>query len=181
MRLKWILIMLGLFFIGTQAIAQMGHCSMGTEHHHAEISHSEEELGTCPVMGGAASKDYSYTHEGKTYYFCCPWCIDEFKKNPEKYASNPNIKEVSIEAYQFGFSPEQIILKKGDIIKILAVSRDVTHGIYIKEYNINVPVKKGNVTEIEFTADKTGEFDILCSVYCGHGHNSMKAKLIVEE
>ncbi len=98
MRLKWILIMFGLFFIGTQVMAQMGHCSMGKAHqhghmeeknqgHHAEPSRSEEELGVCPVMGGAANKDNSYTHEGKTYYFCCPWCIDEFKKDPQKYIS----------------------------------------------------------------------------------------------
>ena len=34
--------------------------------------------------------------------------------------------------------------------------------------------------KIEFIADKSGEFSILCSVYCGKGHHEMKAKLIVE-
>ncbi len=26
-----------------------------------------------------------YDYNGKTYYFCCEECLDEFKKNPEKY------------------------------------------------------------------------------------------------
>jgi Cu+-exporting ATPase len=26
-----------------------------------------------------------YEYEGKTYYFCCPGCIDQFKADPEKY------------------------------------------------------------------------------------------------
>ena len=58
----------------------------GAESHATE--QAAEGLGTCPVMGGAANKDNSYTHEGKTYYFCCPWCIEEFKKNPQAYISD---------------------------------------------------------------------------------------------
>jgi YHS domain-containing protein len=45
------------------------------------------DLGMCPVMGGKALKEYSYTHEGEVYYFCCPGCIESFKKDPEKYIS----------------------------------------------------------------------------------------------
>lgn len=139
---------------------------------------SEDNLGICPVMGGEARKEYSYTYQGKVYYFCCPSCIDEFKKDPEKYISK--IKEFELEAYQFGFEPEEIVVEKGDIVRILARSRDVPHGVYIKEYNINVTVKKGETKKIEFIAKEAGEFPILCSVYCGRGHHSMKAKLIVK-
>lgn len=99
----------------------------------------------------------------------------------EKAAPNAQISEFDLEAYQHGYSPERLVVKKGNIVKLHATSRDVPHGIFIKEYGINVPVKKGSVEEIEFVADKAGEFDILCSVYCGSGHHSMKAKLVVEE
>jgi YHS domain-containing protein len=27
----------------------------------------------------------TYVYKGKVYGFCCKDCIDEFKKNPEKY------------------------------------------------------------------------------------------------
>lgn len=90
-------------------------------------------------------------------------------------------REFVLDAYQFDFYPQEIKVKKGERVRIFATSRDVKHGIYIKEFKINVPVEKGRVKVIEFTADQVGEFDILCSVYCGKGHHVMKAKLIVEK
>ncbi|UCC95615.1 MAG: YHS domain-containing protein [Candidatus Omnitrophota bacterium] len=158
------------------------------QHHHGHHGHEHvmeeqtigggQDLGICPVMGGKATQEHSYTHEGKTYYFCCPSCIEAFKKNPEKYISK--IKEFHLQAYQFGFEPEEITVNKGDIVRIVATSRDVTHGVHIKEYGVSVSVKKSQEQRIEFIADKTGEFPILCSVYCGRGHHQMKAKLIVK-
>ncbi|MFH1479407.1 MAG: cupredoxin domain-containing protein [Candidatus Omnitrophota bacterium] len=159
-------------------VAEEMHSHMHNEMGETE-NNNEEELGICPVMRGEASKDYSYIYKEKVYNFCCPSCVEAFKEDPEKYVSK--IKEIEFEAYQFGFSPERITVKKGDIVKIRAASRDVPHGIYIKEYNINKTAKKSGTTNIEFAADKAGEFDILCSVYCGPGHHSMKAKLIVSE
>ena len=40
---------------------------------------------TCPVMGGEIDKSVFADHEGKRVYFCCPGCISEFQKDPEKY------------------------------------------------------------------------------------------------
>jgi heme/copper-type cytochrome/quinol oxidase subunit 2 len=37
----------------------------------------------------------------------------------------------------------------------------------------------GKPIMIEFTATAIGEFDILCSEYCGKGHEEMAAKLVV--
>lgn len=28
-------------------------------------------------------------YEGKTYYFCCPGCVDKFKADPKKYLAKP--------------------------------------------------------------------------------------------
>ncbi len=41
----------------------------------------------CPVSGDSINEETKATYEykGKIYNFCCPACIDEFKKNPEKY------------------------------------------------------------------------------------------------
>lgn len=43
----------------------------------------------CPVSGekidAAAMKPATYEYKGKIYNFCCEMCIDEFKKDPEKY------------------------------------------------------------------------------------------------
>lgn len=149
------------------------------DHIHKETAQNRQGAGICPVLHEPASKEYSYVYEGKTYYFCCPMCIEEFKKAPQMYISK--IKEIKLTTYQFGFSPDPVVVKKGDIVKLLMTSRDVAHGVYIKEYGINVTVAKQEVKEIEFFADKAGKFDIVCSVYCGPGHSNMKGKLIVEE
>lgn len=138
-----------------------------------------EGIGICPVMHEPASKEYAYTYEGKVYYFCCPMCIEEFKKDPQRYISK--IREIKLGAFQYGFSPDPLVVKKDDIVKLEITSRDVTHGVYIKEYGINVAVKNGETKKIEFFANKAGEFDIICSVYCGPGHSEMKGRLVVEE
>jgi len=42
----------------------------------------------CPVTGEKIGEETkaTYEHEGKIYNFCCPMCIGNFKKNPEKYS-----------------------------------------------------------------------------------------------
>ena len=41
----------------------------------------------CPVSGDKIDEKLkaTYEYEGKIYNFCCAMCIDEFKKDPEKY------------------------------------------------------------------------------------------------
>ena len=42
----------------------------------------------CLVSGKAvAAEAGTYSHDGKTYGFCCKDCIDEFKKDPAKFAA----------------------------------------------------------------------------------------------
>jgi YHS domain-containing protein len=45
----------------------------------------------CPVSGGPVAgsmgdKPVQYVYKGKIYNLCCPGCLEEFKKNPEKYS-----------------------------------------------------------------------------------------------
>ena len=41
----------------------------------------------CPISGERIDKETkaTYEYEGKIYNFCCPMCIEEFKKDPDKY------------------------------------------------------------------------------------------------
>jgi YHS domain-containing protein len=39
----------------------------------------------CPVMGGKINQQLYADYQGQRVYFCCPACIDIFKKDPEKY------------------------------------------------------------------------------------------------
>jgi YHS domain-containing protein len=49
----------------------------------------------CPVTGEAIQEKSKaqYTYKGKVYDFCCPMCIDEFKKDPEKYITKIGAQE----------------------------------------------------------------------------------------
>ena len=53
---------------------------------------------TCPVMAGPINKNLYTEYEGKKVYFFCQGCVDEFKKDPEKYLSKlPQFQELSEE------------------------------------------------------------------------------------
>ncbi|MBA3052410.1 cupredoxin domain-containing protein [bacterium] len=162
----------------------------------------------CPVMGTkfkVKAKTQVADYKGKSYYFCCAGCPGPFKSDPEKYINKPasmpgdksgmmkkkqgmlsgeivdGVREINIKAFQFGFSPDTIIVKKGEKIRLKAISTDVNHGIGIKDYKIKrkLPAKQEQI--IEFTADKSGEFHFHCSIYCGAGHGKMHGKMIVKE
>jgi heme/copper-type cytochrome/quinol oxidase subunit 2 len=92
-------------------------------------------------------------------------------------------REIKIEAYQFGFQPDVINVKKGENIRLIFTSRDVAHGVFITD-GIDMATKtfgRGQTEIIEFTANKTGTFNMQCSVYCGDGHPQMKGRIIVSE
>lgn len=53
----------------------------------AEEKAEEVNNKICPVSGEKIDEKTKATYEykGKIYNFCCEMCIDEFKKDPEKY------------------------------------------------------------------------------------------------
>ena len=40
---------------------------------------------TCPVTGNKINKEVYVDYQGQRIYFCCPACIEVFKKDPEGY------------------------------------------------------------------------------------------------
>jgi len=66
--------------------------SVPTESNAAAVTDTPQTI--CPVMGGAINKDIFVEYEGKKVYFCCPACVSEFQKNPEKYLDKlPQFKQ----------------------------------------------------------------------------------------
>lgn len=61
------------------------------EHEIVTESPLEESINVgnkiCPVSGDKIGEETkaTYEYEGKIYNFCCPMCIEEFKKDPKKY------------------------------------------------------------------------------------------------
>ena len=90
------------------------------------------------------------------------------------------IKTFNIVAKRFSFEPNKIIVQKGDKVRLIITSLDTIHGFAISEYGININIIGGETVTEEFIADKKGQFNFACSVFCGSGHNEMKGMLIVK-
>jgi len=91
------------------------------------------------------------------------------------------VKELKIEAYNFGFRVlNDVKINKGDTVKLTVTSAEGTHGFAMPDFNINLaPIAPGDVKTATFVADKSGTFTYFCNVPCGPGHSSMRGTLTV--
>jgi cytochrome c oxidase subunit 2 len=64
-------------------------------------------------------------------------------------------------------------------VKLLMISEDVNHSLFIPDFRVKEDVVPGLETNLWFSAASTGEHDIFCTEYCGLGHSSMLSKVIV--
>ena len=89
-------------------------------------------------------------------------------------------KEFNERAFKWAFDPAIITVNKGDKVKLNITSEDVTHGFNLPVFGVNENLAPGKTVSVEFTADKTGTFIFVCSVFCGAGHSDMAGQLIVK-
>jgi len=89
-------------------------------------------------------------------------------------------KEFTITGNNFSFSPSNITVKKGDIVKITFKDVNGIHDFVIDEFKVaTARLKSGEVESVSFTADKAGTFEFYCSVG-DHRMLGMKGTLKVE-
>jgi cytochrome c oxidase subunit II len=91
------------------------------------------------------------------------------------------VKSITITAKRFAFSPNEITLKKGEVVTLVIQSDDVSHGLVIEDLGLRMEVKKGQSTSVTITPDKVGSFGGKCAHFCGSGHGSMKLTVQVVE
>ena len=99
----------------------------------------------------------------------------------ESTMSDTGAKTVKITAKRFGFSPNQITLKKGEPVKLELTSEDVTHGFYMKALKLDEVVVPGKPTIVNLTPQTAGKFTTICDHFCGAGHGNMNMSIVVEE
>ena len=93
-------------------------------------------------------------------------------------ADEPRVIEVVAKRYEF--VPSSIEVVQGKPVRIVVSSGDGFHGFGIKAFDISEEIARGETVTIEFTPDVAGEFPILCTEYCGEGHEEMKGMLVVK-
>ncbi len=101
---------------------------------------------------------------------------------PTPSAGEPLVFEVV--ARRFDFEPSTIEVTEGDRVRLLVRSADGPHGVEIKAFKVKKAVPRAKPGDapitIDFVATRPGEFPILCSEYCGNGHEEMTGTLVVK-
>lgn len=108
----------------------------------------------------------------------------------------PQERRIKMTARQYAFEPPVLEVNQGDTIRLRIQSVDVTHGLYLEGFDLNIkiipdspylevsrpsrpdePVEK--VEEVIFVADRTGKFRYRCSHTCGTMHPFMQGEFVV--
>jgi len=92
--------------------------------------------------------------------------VDEMIIEEEATKTSPtNVKEFSVDASSFSFSPSTMTVNKGDTLKVTVKNMKGTHSLKIDEFNTSTRIlNAGEEQTITFVADKTGTFQYYCSV-----------------
>jgi cytochrome c oxidase subunit II len=94
----------------------------------------------------------------------------------ETVEATGDVQEFTINASNWEFSSDkELVVKKGTTVKINLVNDEGMHTIGNEDLGINVTAD----APAEFTADTTGEYDLICSTICGamEDHDAMKISL----
>jgi cytochrome c oxidase subunit 2 len=89
-------------------------------------------------------------------------------------------RAIAITAKRFEFVPSTITLKRGQTVKLVVTSEDVTHGLFIRPLKIDTDLTPGKKEELTVTPQTAGTFTAICHHFCGAGHGNMKLTVVVE-
>ncbi len=98
------------------------------------------------------------------------------------FARSNTPRVFTIQARQFNYTPSIVRVQQGDTVKLTLVAEDVTHGLFIDGYDVNLEASPRQEKEASatFVADRAGTFHFRCSITCGAMHPFMIGELIVE-
>lgn len=100
--------------------------------------------------------------------------------NTARASGQPTNRELTLTAKSFGYTPATFSVNEGDHVKITLIAEDVSHGLYLDGYDINIVARPKENAKAEFVANKTGNFRYRCSETCGSLHPFMIGVMTVE-
>jgi polyferredoxin len=109
-------------------------------------------------------------------------------------------RHIAIDAHRFSYSPSRIFVNKGDTVIMQFSTSDVSHGLQLDGYPIELIARKGTtfrkhdwmeekghlhtnwsrVSSVKFRARRSGKFIFRCTETCGNLHPFMSGELIVK-
>ena len=94
--------------------------------------------------------------------------------------TGPTRYEAVIVGRIWSFAPAVIEIPAGADVDFTMTTPDVIHGFNIEGTRVNLMLIPGQITRARYRFERPGEYAILCHEYCGVGHHTMNAKVIVK-
>jgi len=69
--------------------------------------------------------------------------------------------------------PPTLVVPVGERVRFIITASDVVHGFWIPAFMIQIQNLPGVTNNLEFTANKIGEFPGRCNILCGRSHSQM--------
>jgi len=82
---------------------------------------------------------------------------------------------------QTGVVSSELHVPVGERVNLKMTAQDVNHAFWVPQFRLKQDLIAGTTTELAFTANKVGEYPIVCAELCGPYHGIMASQLIVED
>lgn len=96
----------------------------------------------------------------------------------QSHGSETTIKVV---AQKFRYTPNEIVLQKGQTVVLEFTALDFEHGFNIPELHLRADLSPDKLTRVAVTPLKAGIFEFMCDNFCGDDHEEMAGRIIVKE
>lgn len=87
---------------------------------------------------------------------------------------------IEIEARRFRYTPNEIVMKRGEVVTLALRALDFPHGFSLPDLKIRADLIPGQVVAVRIQPMQSGRFAFLCDNFCGEHHEEMSGTLIVE-
>lgn len=89
-------------------------------------------------------------------------------------------KAFTVDAFNFGYSMDEIRVSEGDVVTITLTNSDGFHDFVVDEFDAaSARIQAGDTTTVTFVADQAGTYEYYCSVG-NHRDQGMIGTLVVE-
>ncbi len=95
-------------------------------------------------------------------------------------ASPRGDREIRVRAGQYAYTPGVLRVAQGERVTLILEAEDVTHGLYVDRYGVDLVAIPGRSSRATFIADRPGRFQLRCSQVCGTLHPFMMGEFVVE-
>ena len=96
-------------------------------------------------------------------------------------ASGEGERVIKITARRFAYTPNEIVLKKGEPVTLAFTSIDFVHGFKVPGLGLRSDLPPGPPVLVHIVPEKAGRFPFLCDNFCGSKHEEMNGVIVVTD